>query len=325
MSFYVQLPSNCDNPSGRNTTTKFITNFQTRLPLIESQKYEVGLVESIYTQSWTVAVGYLYYGYLKSMERKGEKDVPVIAFDNISIMFHDGDNIEKFISRINDRIEFSIIEKIYNQKFNLMLVLKKRNPKIIINTDIYPNKEFSIHDENNIKLINTIKDGSEFKNAPKIIYKENQLYIKFYDKYQSIQFFGRVNTILKTLFNRETMISSKLIGSKNELNYQLLSQKETLNLFSPIFLLGTFYIYTDILENQYVGNTRAPLLKTVVINYNSSQSISWNHYDNPQYLDVNKTEINSILIDIRDEFGEKILFEEGTFTVKLHFRPKNVF
>ena len=106
MSFYVQLPSNCDNPSGRNTTTKFITNFQTRLPLIESQKYEVGLVESITTQSWTVAVGYLYYGYLKSMERIGEKDVPVIAFDNISIMFHDGDNIEKFISRINDRLNF---------------------------------------------------------------------------------------------------------------------------------------------------------------------------------------------------------------------------
>ena len=88
-------------------------------------------------------------------------------------------------------------------------------------------------------------------------------------------------------------------------------------------MLGTFYIYTDIIDLQYVGNTRVPLLKTVVINYNSSQNTSWTHYDNPQYLAINKTEITSIHIDIKDEFGDKILFENGNFSIKLHFRVKN--
>ena len=88
-------------------------------------------------------------------------------------------------------------------------------------------------------------------------------------------------------------------------------------------MLGTFYVYCDIIENQIVGNTEAPLLKTIVINYNLSQNLSWTHFDNPQYLDINKTEINSIYIFVRDEFGEKIIFEDGSFTVKLHFRVKN--
>jgi hypothetical protein len=39
-------------------------------------------------------------------------------------------------------------------------------------------------------------------------------------------------------------------------------------------------------------------------------------------MKINKEEINSILIDIRDDFGEKINFENSKITIKLHYRPK---
>ena len=36
---------------------------------------------------------------------------------------------------------------------------------------------------------------------------------------------------------------------------------------------------------------------------------------------INKEEINSILIDIRDDFGDKIYFDNSKITIKLHYRP----
>ena len=87
MSFYVQLPSNTYNAVVQNTTTRFKTNFQTPLPLYPNIKYEVGLVESIYTQNWAIQVGYIYYGYLKEMNNIGQKQVPLLAFDKILINF----------------------------------------------------------------------------------------------------------------------------------------------------------------------------------------------------------------------------------------------
>jgi hypothetical protein len=70
---------------------------------------------------------------------------------------------------------------------------------------------------------------------------------------------------LQTLeyFRRTKSITKIQISSKSSI------------FISPIYLLGTFYVYTDIIDNQFFGNTKAPLLKTIVINYNNSQSISW--------------------------------------------------
>ena len=86
-------------------------------------------------------------------------------------------------------------------------------------------------------------------------------------------------------------------------------------------MVGTLYIYTDIIDYQLVGSTRIPLLRNLVLDYNSTRKTIWVHYDQPHYLRVNKTEIRSILIDIRDDKGNKILFDSGSITIKLHFRP----
>ena len=321
MSFYVQLPSNSPNPNGRNTTTKYTTIFQDPLPLNPNFKYECGLVESIYTQNWTIPAGFIYYGYLKSTEKIGEKNVPLIAFDKISITFHDADTIENFIERINSRIENSILEKNYNALFQKKLDVLKKNSQAT--TDGFPSQLYSYLEQNQKTIVDRIKQDMEFIQAPKIFLQENKLFIKFSNKYQSIQFKGRINSILKTLHAKETMISTKIYATKNEVHFENINENEIVHLKSPIFLLGTFYVYTDFIENQFVGNTKAPLLKTIVINYNNSQAISWSHYDNPQYINVDRTQINSIMIDVRDEFGDQVLFEEGSFTVKLHFRIKN--
>lgn len=96
---------------------------------------------------------------------------------------------------------------------------------------------------------------------------------------------------------------------------------ERINQFSLISLIGVLYIYTDIIDYQLVGTGRIPLLRNIVLDYNSSRKTIWVHYDQPHYLRVNQTEIRSILIDIRDDNGNKILFDSGSITLKLHFKP----
>ena len=66
-----------------------------------------------------------------------------------------------------------------------------------------------------------------------------------------------------------------------------------------------------------------PLLRTVVVD-NSYLKTAWVHYDNPHYLNVNKSEISSIKVQIRDDNGNKIRFENGKIIAKLHFRPKQL-
>jgi hypothetical protein len=81
-------------------------------------------------------------------------------------------------------------------------------------------------------------------------------------------------------------------------------------------------IYTNIIEPQYVGNTRSELLQTVTktgLFNRTTEKI----YNNPHYLPLNKSFINNININVRYPTGEFARFENLTSKVisKLHFRP----
>jgi len=92
--------------------------------------------------------------------------------------------------------------------------------------------------------------------------------------------------------------------------------------FRPVELeLGwqTAFVYCDILEHVPVGDTLAPLLRTVDITENKNGVIH-KTFDRPYYLPVQKLNFESLEIDIRDSFGRIIPFESGTSIVTLHFR-----
>jgi hypothetical protein len=88
-------------------------------------------------------------------------------------------------------------------------------------------------------------------------------------------------------------------------------------------LVESLFIYCDIIDYQYVGDAYVPLLKNVVVE-NIYPKTAWVHYDRPHYANINKSEISTIHIEIRDDFGNKIKFENGKVILKLHFRPKRL-
>lgn len=83
-----------------------------------------------------------------------------------------------------------------------------------------------------------------------------------------------------------------------------------------------FFFYTDIIRDQYVGDTKAKLLETIAISGNREKTVSVD-ISNPNYVDVGLTEISSINITIKNSIGENIHFDHfSRVIIKLHFRPK---
>ena len=89
--------------------------------------------------------------------------------------------------------------------------------------------------------------------------------------------------------------------------------------------INTFYVYSDIVEYQVVGDVNAPLLRLVASNQTNGLNFMSKVFDSPHYLPVSRNNINTIEIDIRSSLGDPIYFTSGEVVVKLHFRRKNYF
>ena len=89
----------------------------------------------------------------------------------------------------------------------------------------------------------------------------------------------------------------------------------TVNLYHSI------YVYTDIIENQYTGDFKVPLLRVIPITSRYGDNF-YVKYDKPHFFNLNRSRIQTIEIDLRDETGDLISFEGGRSIVTLIFKRK---
>lgn len=85
-------------------------------------------------------------------------------------------------------------------------------------------------------------------------------------------------------------------------------------------------IYTNIIDEQYFGDSLVPILRCVNLSSSKqfSSSISMS-FDNPVYVPVNKSVITTINIKIADLEGHLIRFKDlfSYVIITLHFKRKN--
>lgn len=81
------------------------------------------------------------------------------------------------------------------------------------------------------------------------------------------------------------------------------------------------YVYTDIIDHQMVGDTTAPLLRNVPVEGKFGSMVNID-FSKLEYKSVSTSLVNTINIDIRDDTGKRIPFNNGRVIVKLHFRQK---
>ena len=291
MSFYVTLPSNSSmDLYPENTMTDFTVLLKE--PIRLEVQYEVALVELTYKHSWSLEVGQLFIQPLNSPN-----------YDVFKLVYHDGENIKSFTSRLNGEIWKYYINKEYDRR----LELGKSNKEIPQNIKIPKNPFTSnLRDED---VVDEIKSSDYFRAIPS--FSSDPYRFIMYTREYRIRFDGDILRI----FNLESKWY-EVTGDKRYLESGIINDP------SPN-IINSLFIYCDIIDYQYVGDAYAPLLRSVVVD-NSYLKTAWVNYDNPHYLSVNKYNINRIKVEIRDDTGKKIRFENGRVIVKLHFRPKQV-
>merc|ERR1712002_796391 len=86
----------------------------------------------------------------------------------------------------------------------------------------------------------------------------------------------------------------------------------------------SLFIHSDIIEHQYVGSDMLQLLRSVAMERNTKSKHQRLQviFSNPYFMNVNRNYIESIRIQILDEFMERIKFESGNVNVTLIFRKK---
>ena len=304
---YVYLPS---NSSQNNSTTEYTTTLAEEVKL--PQNCQVALVEVIYKHSWNVTVGYITYS-------SDSKTTVTKYIDS----FHDSETISSLVSRINTCIKDIILLKIYNKRyFDRKEEQKKAEEQKLQDPSreynfksdkLYPIYLFEEFREE--KIVDEVKTEFEYLNSPEFIIENNILKLKLHENFLgTIQLTGSVVKILEI---EEKNFSSKIF--KN--NKKPIILNSYINPKSPIDIIGQLYIYApDLIEYQFVGYQKAPLLAIIVVEPNSFNKVIKITLDPPHYLNIIQNSIKNIKISIRDQFGSKILFDDSTITLKLDFK-----
>ena len=128
--------------------------------------------------------------------------------------------------------------------------------------------------------------------------------------------------ILKSKFPNESTIkfNSKIayIFGVDPDTYFSNFESDKLDLFGGLY---NIYLYSPIVQPQFIGNTRAPLLK--ILNLNRNKKYTHIIYKKPQYLNIAHSHISQVQLDFRDLTGEKIHLPKGLNSFTLHFKKFN--
>lgn len=81
-----------------------------------------------------------------------------------------------------------------------------------------------------------------------------------------------------------------------------------------------FYVYTNIVEAQHVGDYTVPLLR-IVKKEGSYGDVIILSYTHPHYITVNKQRIQDIQLELKTDLNTPVRFTYGKTICKLHFRP----
>ncbi|DAC80295.1 TPA_asm: penton [Terrapene box turtle adintovirus] len=84
---------------------------------------------------------------------------------------------------------------------------------------------------------------------------------------------------------------------------------------------NSLYVYTDIVEHQFVGDFSVPLLRCVPVRGRNNEFVTIT-YDKPHYVPVSKHHIDTITIEIKTDQNRDVSFRFGKVIVKLHLRPR---
>lgn len=345
MSFYVTLPSHSadlvsDYGKKINSQSDFNVYLKKSISL-PINKYEVSLVEMTFKNSWRFLLGRFIL--------KDDKDL--IIFDE-NIYIYDGLSLKETCRFLTEKFNDIETEELESNKKIIQKRLQNEEPPSEIN-------EFFIRNSKDINkrrlkelVFNFDLDKVNFffvesKNISIYIPGRYKLKIEgFFSQliYQRVDN-GSHNGLL---FGNESYWKGQLdynwtddeepLSQRLKRPHKLISQVDPMAIelyggywmtakaflnYEYIKRIESLYVYTNIIEDTYVGDDKKKLLRIVAVNtgFDNYNVVIFN---NPHYIPLENDFIDHIRMIVKDAEGNNIQFTE-TYTpviYKLHFRKK---
>lgn len=177
------------------------------------------------------------------------------------------------------------------------------------------------------KTFKEINLNNETENEEKIIefdYKNGLITIKV-PHFFNLHIEGYLATLFSEYINTNPKEESKLIiRSENNIFMPGDIEYTCIIPVSRINYIDHLFVYTNIIENQFVGTEKVRLLRIIPVSGNYSENFT-KIYDFPHYVGLDSHILDTIRIFLRDSEGNKIRFIDSHSRVvyKLHMKPIN--
>lgn len=301
-NFTLTLESKATSTNPSNHTTRFKNTL--KRPIFLNGDCEVALEKVYFSNVSTTDLGQIEITYFV-------KDYRSSYVQMLAIKSEMGITYKSLFEQINNEIESNFKEREYKERLGLRKKHNLPNNNNILKLSeeeiSLPVKDSPIYDDD---VYQEIKDM-----CPKIVYEENKLYFRMKPEF-SIKFYGNILNLITELTDEKYSNST----------LPLILKKTSLPNFS------TCLIITDLIENEYFGESEIPLLKFMCMEskdklQNQDACKTFDLKDNSyKLLKKDKQLINTIKdinITIKTDFDNILEFDQGDVILQLHFRKKN--
>ena len=247
MNYYITLPSNgadlqSEYGKKNNTQTDFITNLGKSID-ISNHEYEVALVEISLRVSWLVNLGsfeIISSNPIKNFKQDYKKDITVIDYENLS----------KLTNEFGSELESKFLENKETISFEINHQLKKNSNKIL-----------------------------NFHKSLKFFALSNELIVHIPTDFQFV-ISGYFTQILRNFkIESNSTLSQSTFETKEFMDQNIQKNENFLKIIGNdnfiikidfvkenITVNEQLYVYSDIIEYQFIGSDMAQLLRVVTVN-----------------------------------------------------------
>ena len=313
---YVYLNSHYDGAPFENKSNNFHVYFANPLEL--NGKYEVSAIQIDYdSYIWTfiqddkIKIVYKRKAVLKGQQDGNNKFGIILTNNHFYIPLKTYKLVEdiKLSDNVSEKFKHVVSEPLSNDFYKIRGYSESDEPQIDNNDYIsLTYRETKIISCQN-KFVTKIEDfvsilNNLLENAAKFELNDDKLVVDIID--ENITSITFLNDLHVTLGFHNPFITGKTFAE-----------------YKPQFERNTqsMYIYIDFIEESFVSNVKANLLK--VIPYKSGNAHIVHNIKIPQYVNIVKRFIPSAHVVIKNEFGENFPFRDYCKTmIVLHIREK---
>lgn len=212
-------------------------------------------------------------------------------------------------------LEIQFEKSWHNVKGGQMVVKEKSNPSKSSIVTLEPGYYSSLQD-----ICTYINQNLKFNDIRSIEFNVNKTTERIEITYKSYGIDIQIDNQMQEILGLPDFAKAYMGNFSNHDKDRDAVETVTLPKGKPPYEIKSIYVYSNIAENNRVGDTESPLLRIVPVNNKRHWTTQYVEYQKIQYIPVSQKRFRQISVYLRSDTGEIIPFTNGRTIVTLEFR-----